>query len=120
MGGSVFVSRSSSLPGHSWLCQNRDVNLIDCIICTKRGELIRFRVGHPVIPLTHGTSDKTCLVFFSSQSYGEKNEHVLKQRLRHTLSQQKPEKKNNDNNNNNVASAALISALISDLILQIP
>lgn len=119
MGGSVFVSRSSSLPGHSWLCQNRDVNLIDCIICTKRGELIRFRVGHPVIPLTHGTSEKTCLVFFSSQSYGKKNEHVLKQRLI-TLSLSRSLEKNNDNNNNNVASAALISALISDLILQIP
>lgn len=90
MGGSVFVSQSSSLPGHSWLCQNRDVNLIDCIICTKRGELIRFRVGHPVIPLTHGTSDKTSLVFFSKQSCGKKS--VLKQQLSCTLSQQQPEK----------------------------
>lgn len=41
-GGAIFVSQSSSLPLHSWLCQNRDVNLIDCIISTKRGELIRF------------------------------------------------------------------------------
>lgn len=44
-GGAIFVSQSSSLPLHSRLCQNRDVNLIDCIICTKRGELICFRVG---------------------------------------------------------------------------
>lgn len=87
-GGSVFVSRSSSLPGHSWLCQNRDVNLIDCIICTKRGELIRFRVGHPVIPLTHGTSDKTSLVFFlQAKSCGREKKKCAEAAIKtHSLS----------------------------------
>lgn len=43
-GSSIFVFKSSLLPVLPQLCQNRDVNLIDCIVCTKWRVLISFRV----------------------------------------------------------------------------